>query len=159
MAWWKNSDSIPKELSSLLERKERILAWAHHQGGLLAATNVGLISTDAHEVKRIPWTSTLSAKWDAPLLTIALTPDLESLGWLVPEPGQLPVAVRDRVTAFVIVDRVRRFGDQEVRFIAHKSDSGVEWLTIAQDQDWANSPIGQASILAELQVLRSTFGI
>jgi hypothetical protein len=46
-----------------------------------------------------------------------------------------------------------------VRFIAHKSDSGIEWLTIAQDQNWADSAIGQASINAEVDALRSTFGI
>lgn len=159
MAWWKSAQQEPRELNELLERKERILAWAHHQGGLIAATTVGLISTDAHEIKRIPWTHTLAAKWEAPLLTVSLAPDLSNLGWLIEEPGQLPVAVRDRVTAAVVVDRVRRFDDQEVRFIAHKSDIGIEWLTIAQDQDWADSAIGQASINAEVEALRSTFGI
>ncbi len=159
MAWWKTAESVPTELLNLLERKERILAWTKHQGGLIAATNVGLISTDMHEEKRIPWTHILSAKWDAPLLTVALAPDLQNLGWLIDQPGQLPVAVRDRVTASVIVDRVRLFQDYEVRFIAHKSQSGVEWLTIAQDDNWAQSAVGKASIAAELESLRSTFGI
>lgn len=159
MAIFKNAQSIPAELTGLLERRERVLAWSEHNGGLIAATTLGIISTDAHESKRIPWTSTLSAKWEDPLLTIALVPDMATVAWILAEPGRLPVAIRDRVTNMVVVDRLRRFNDQEVRFIAHRVDGGIEWLTIAQDLSWANSPVGQASIESELVQLRSTLGI
>lgn len=159
MAIFKRAEPIPAAIYDLLERRERVLAWSEHQGGFIAATSLGILSTDSHESKRIPWTHTLSAKWDAPLLTVALAPDMATVGWLISEPGQLPIAIRDRVTNGVLVDRIRRFNDQEVRFIAHRIDTGIEWLTIAQDPTWANSPIGKASIDSELDQLRSTLGI
>lgn len=159
MPLFTRTEPIPLPLSSLLERRERVLAWAQHQGGFIAATSLGIVSTDHHESKRILWSQTLSAKWDAPLLTVALAPDLSAIGWLIAEPGQLPIAIRDRVTSGVLVDRIRRFEEQEVRFIAHRTPTGIEWLTIAQDNVWATSLIGKASIDSELEQLRSTFGI
>ena len=159
MGFFKRAETLPQELSSVLERRERVLAWSEHQGGLIAVTTLGIISTDAHESKRISWSQTLSAKWDAPLLTVSLAPDMTPVGWMIPEPGQLPAAIRDRVTSAVVVDRVRKFNDQEVRFIAHRAQRGIEWLTIAQDPDWAKSPIGVASIESELASLRATLGI
>ncbi len=159
MAWWNRDNGVPSELAGLLLPNERILAWATHHSGVIAATTQALVSTDHHDSKRIPWTHVLSAKWEGSMLTINLAPDLSSLGWLIDEPGQLPVAVRDRVTAHIVVDRTRRFNDQEVRFIAHRGETDIEWLTIAQDADWAHSPQGQASIQAELVSLRSTLGV
>ena len=159
MAIFNRSSNIPGQLTELLERRERVLAWSEHHGGLIAATTLGILSTDAHESKRIPWTQTLSAKWDAPLLTVAVAPDLSTMGWMISEPGQLPAVIRDRVTSGVVVDRIRLFNEHEVRFIAHRAQQGIEWLTIAQDPDWAATPIGASSIESELAQLRSTLGI
>lgn len=160
ISFWGAKQLAPEILRQALTSKERILAWAAHGGGVVAATNFGIISIDNHDATRILWTEVIAGKWEPPLMTVTCLPDLKTLGWQLEEPGELPQAIRDRITAHVIIDRTISFpGHASVRFIALRTTTGIRWLTNAQDEDWAVSTDGQAAIAVELGNLRALLGI
>ena len=160
MRLWKKPEPLPVQLQDALLPKEKVFSWAHHGGGLVAATDLGIITIDNHDATRIPWAVAIAGKWEPPLLTVTCLPDMSSVGWQLDDPGMLPQAVRDRITAHVLIDRVINFpGHGTVRFIATRTAEGVKWLTNSQDETWAKSPAGQAAISAELATLRSALGI
>lgn len=160
MGLWKKAEPLPPPLAAVLEHKEKVFSWAQHGGGFLAATDLGIISIDNHDSTRIPWSQAIAGKWEPPLLTVTCLPDMDTVGWQLDDPGMLPQAVRDRITAHVLIDRAVNFpGHGSVRFVATKSADGVKWLTNSQDEAWAQSPEGSAAIQAELASLRSALGI
>mgnify|MGYP006286334709 FL=1 len=157
------TEPIPTSIATQLGKGEQVLAWAEHSGGLVAVTNLSFISLDAHESKCIRWFDTLSAKWDAPVLTLVVAhgdQSPESFAWRFENPGLVPTAVRDRVTAVVIADRMMNVPEVgRVRFIARRTPDGVQWTTVAEPEVQVNSPDIQTRIRTALQSLRSTLGI
>ena len=160
MPLWKRSEPLPSQLQEVLAPKEKVFSWARHGGGFLAATDLGIISIDSHDSTKIPWQLAIAGKWEPPLLSVTCLPHMTVAAWQLDDPGMLPQAVRDRITAHVLIDRVINFpGHASVRFVATKSPDGVKWLTNAQDQTWADSPEGKSAISAQLADLRSALGI
>lgn len=160
MSFWQKSDSTPAEVTAVLLPKEKIFSWARHGGGFVAATNLGIISIDKHDATRIRWDDAIAGKWEPPLLTVTCLPAMNVVGWQIDDPGMLPQAVRDRITAHVLIDRVVTFpGHGTVRFVARKTVDGVRWLTNSQDVDWAESSEGKSAIEAELAQLRASLGV
>ena len=128
---------LPADVRSqlALSDKERILAWVDDGSGRL-----GVASETALHLQRNPpaysrfsWDQIESAGYDSDVLTITLVPELDSSLLRVPvgPDPDLPVVVRDRVTASVVVDRfVPLEGDLGVRIIGRRGDHGaVFWRT------------------------------
>ncbi len=164
MSIFQKSESTPAELKSLVQRGDQLLAWARHNGGLIAVTKRHLISIDHHETNRIPWELTLQAKWDEPLLLIVLQGQTQGepihMAWTMDEPGEVPSAVRDRVTAAVLVDQVREVQDiGRVRFIARRGPDTVSWIALPDNREAAGTDIGAQRIREGLAEIQSIFGI
>jgi hypothetical protein len=82
------------------------------------------------------------------------------MSWLIQEPGLIPVAVRDRVTAAVVVDQFREIeGVGRVLFIARRVFDDIVWTAVPDSQDRANTHEGQQAINAELSILQAYLGI
>lgn len=138
------------------------LASASHGGGTLTADLHGLTSVDSHETFVIPWSQCLAASWQDSLLTVTTWVDGEVAqhAWRLLDPGRMPEVVRDRVSSVVLIDQRQTFTPGGmVRFVARRSGDGVEWLTLAEDRDWAASEIGARSITVALDDLRSSLGV
>jgi len=164
MSLLRRGENVPKELAELIERGDHVLAWTVHNGGLLAATKRSLISIDHHEPNRIPWETTLQAKWDEPILIVLVQPDSSSaatqMAWSLPEPGQLPAVVRDRVTGTVLVDQVRDVaGVGRVRFVARRGTQAVSWVAIPDDDSVVKAQGSAEIIQAALAEIQAIFGI
>lgn len=164
MAWLKRSPVLPAELEKLLVGQGRLLAWAQHSGGFIAVTNKSLVNVDSHSTSITPWSESLQAKWEPPQLTIVfqgpndLTP--ETRAWMLAEDSQLPRAVRDRVTAAVVLDRVYELPTAgKVRFVARKDENQAYWSALGDDLEASQSVAGQLEIAKAMAELRSTFGI
>jgi hypothetical protein len=164
VAWFKQKTSIPAELAAAITSEGRLLSWAEHSGGLIAVTMNSLVSISDHEVTTTPWSESLQAKWEPPHLTVIfqsqtdVAPILKS--WKLDEDSQLPRAVRDRVTAAVVIDRVFELPNAgRVRFIARKDENRAYWSAIADDLPASQSAVGQQEIEKALAELRSSFGI
>jgi hypothetical protein len=164
MGIWPKREKLPNELARVIPRGHKVLAWAHVGGGFIAATSEALINVDPHEASVIPWGYTLQARWESPLLrvTVQTTPQSSpfEMSWLINEPGLIPVAVRDRVTAAVVIDQFREIeGVGRVLFIARRVFEKIVWTAVPDNQDLANTEAGQEAINAELNILRANFGI
>lgn len=153
--------SIPEQLAENLVKNERVLAWANHPGGVVAVTNLALISLDHHERVRIPWELTVSGKWDEPLLVVTLQENLGGVptqrAWNLAQPGLVPTAVRERITTAQVFDQVKEVPEVGiVRFIARQGPQGISWDYLTDENISTDS---QTHIKNALSQLRQTLGI
>lgn len=155
---------MPTELASAVAPQGRLLAWASHSGGHIAATKNALIEIDDQATTVTPWTDSVQAKWEPPKLTVVFQGQTDlsptSRSWILDEASQLPRAVRDRVTSAVVVDRVFELPNAgRVRFVARKDETNVYWSAVADDLAASQTQIGQIEIAKAVAELRATFGI
>ena len=164
MEWFRGSNPAPSQIKEQISKPDRLLAWATHRAGLVAVTTRFLISIDSDVVNRIPWNLSLQARWDPPQMTLITQVDgeqsAETRSWILDEPGSVPLVIRDRVTAAVLIDRVRELPNAgQVRFIARRNGQAIEWTTVADDVVAAKSEIGTKEVSDTLHELKSAFGI
>jgi hypothetical protein len=164
MGWFKQAPALPPELAQAITNEGRLLDWARCSVGLLAVTKDSLVEVSGDQVTITPWTESLQAKWEPPSLTVIFQgqndPKPIARSWILDESSQLPLAVRDRVTCAVVVDRVFELPNAgKVRFVARKDEKRAHWSVIADDQRASESELGQEEIAKALLELRSSFGI
>ncbi len=164
MSWFKQAPAMPPELAQAVSSQGRLLDWTSHSTGLIAVTKESLVDLSGDKAIVTPWTDSLQAKWEPPLLTVIFQGQQDekptAKSWTLDEASQLPRAVRDRVTSAVVVDRVFELPNAgRVRFVARKDEKRTYWSVIADDQNASQSDIGQDEIAKALAELRSTFGI
>ena len=82
---------------------------------------------------RLGWDQIEHASYEAGMLTVTLTPELDSAVLRVPvgEDRDLPVVVRDRVSASVVIDRFEPLdGEVGVRMVGRRAaDGAITWRT------------------------------
>ena len=155
---------MPPEILELLPKSDRLLAWTNHQTGLIAASDHHLVSISDLANCVIPWESSLQAKWQPPNLTLVTKVDsdssINSQTWILDSPGQMPLVVRDRVTATVVIDRLLELKSAgRVRFIARRKGELIEWITVAEDDQSLDGQSGAIEVSLALNQLRAAFGI
>ena len=131
---WKRAELDP-DVYSLLEvrPKERVLAWADDGAGRpVVATETALhLQRVPPDYARFGWEQIERASYEAGTLTVVLGDSLGGATLRVPVGTErdLPVVVRDRITASVVVDRfVALSGDAGVRIVGRRAaDGGVIW--------------------------------
>ncbi|HEX5018370.1 MAG TPA: hypothetical protein VFX15_12390 [Actinomycetes bacterium] len=126
---------VPDAVRSRLDLREgeRILAWADDgHGRLVVASETALhLQRTPPDYTRFGWEQIEHASYDSGVMTIELGPELGSASLRVPvgTGRELPVAIRDRITASVVVDRfIPLVDDRGVRIIGRRSTGGdVTW--------------------------------
>jgi hypothetical protein len=133
---WRKPTLDPQVRDQLeLGPRERVLAWADDGAGrLIVASQAGLhLQRTPPLYSRIGWEQIERATYDSGTLAVTLVPQLDSATLRVPvgDARDLPVVVRDRVTASVLVDRfVPLDGDAGVRIVGRRAADGVvTWRT------------------------------
>jgi hypothetical protein len=164
MSWFKKNPAMPAELAEAVAPEGRLLDWSTHASGLLAVTKNSLIDLTEQVTTITPWSESVQAKWEPPRLTVVFQGEMEqsptTRSWILDEASQLPRAVRDRVTATVVVDRLFELPNAgKVRFVARKDENRSYWTAIAEDQVASQTEIGQQEIAKAVVELRSAFGI
>ena len=164
MRFFDRQEPISASLIQLIPKNERLLAWTQTVTGFIAVTDVSLVSIDESAAKVIPWEFALQARWEPPELFVVVQAEQSELPkqliFNLVAPGLVPIAVRDRVTAAVLVDQVEEItGVGRVRFIARRNKKGVTWTTVADDADLARTPEGIVEVSKVLGHLQATFGI
>jgi hypothetical protein len=126
---------IPDEISSAvaLDRGERALAWTtDDQGRHIVATDRGLVlQRRPPAYDRIDWELIDQASYDDGVISLTLVPDgdgaVTHLRVPVGDAPELPIAVRDRVTASIVVNQhVPLEGRKGVRVVARRGSVNEE---------------------------------
>lgn len=135
MKWRREAlDASVREQLDLLP-KERVLAWVDDGAGrLVVATETALhLQRVPPEYARFGWEQIERASYEVGVLSVTLTPDLAAVTLRVPvgDGRELPVVVRDRVTASIVVDRFMPLeGDTGVRIVGRRAaDGSTTWRT------------------------------
>jgi hypothetical protein len=126
-----------------LEQGERPIAWARGPSTrdgrdvFVVATDRALHVGPLANPPRIPWDRVVKAMWDEPVLNLVVQArpgePPRRLPVRLEEPGEVPVVVRERVMAsIVIMQHVPLRGEKGVRLVARRgSDDGrVRWSAV-----------------------------
>ena len=127
--------ALPREVRDALDLrpKERVLAWADDGGGrAIVATETALhLQRTPPAYTRFGWEQIEHATYEGGVMTVTLVPELGSATLRIPvgERRELPIAIRDRVTSSVVVDRfVPLTDDAGVRIVGRRSGAGeITW--------------------------------
>lgn len=95
----------PRALTAVVLPGERLLAWGRtDDGGPVGVTTRALYLPDAGAVVRVPHERIAAATWEDPDLVVTLVgPRATRYRLLLDDPGDVPPALRERVTASIVV--------------------------------------------------------
>jgi hypothetical protein len=130
MRWSSKAGRLPVRGELDLARGERVLASATTRGGsYVVVTSTALhLPTAAGGFVRLPWEQIEQARWENGRLSVHEPGGEHQVG--LPEPGSVPEAVRERVTATIVVDHPARLpGGARVRIAGRRAIGGdrVRW--------------------------------
>ncbi|WP_433375743.1 hypothetical protein [Streptosporangium sp. CA-115845] len=110
---------LPAEIRGTVDPGDRVLTYAEGPGGYVIAADRALYLGG----ERLPWFQVDRGAWDEEGLTVVTT-DGRSYRALLPEPGRIPEAVRERVTASIVVNHyVPLDARGGVRLVARRADA------------------------------------
>lgn len=148
--WPGRRRALPPELRPPLAGGERVVAWAPvPPDGAVVATDLGLFLPGRPE--RLGWHEIHKATWDGRRLVVtpgrvvrtrpgyAVTVDAPAVTVPLPDPRDVPYAVRTRVTRSVSVTTHRRVPGGGVRVVARRVP-GVDGLSWAVRYDEGTDP-------------------
>ena len=129
----------PRKVRALVTRDERVLAWAAASDGYVAVTNLGLWLPERSE--RLGWHQIHKATWVSPRLTVIpavevgegdgyrIMADDAPVVFALPEPGDVPVRLRERVTRSVAYTRHHPLPGGGVRVVGRRvaGADGLAW--------------------------------
>ena len=148
-----------------IDPREKIVSWGSHgaAGGekYLVATDRALYLNEAGE--RLAWDRITKATWDEPILELVVAgPPTRRLRLTVDRSGDLPAAVRDRVTASVVVsERLDLGGGQGATAVARRSseDGSIRWSVVFDRGLDPSDPTLREAADSALSDLRDSLGI
>ncbi len=115
---------------------------------------------------RVPWDRVVRANWDEPLLTIVIQPRpgarSQSLAVRLPEPGNLPVVLRERVTASIVLQQhVLLMGERGARITARRDSdtAAIRWAVTFDAGLNSRDPDLRQRADEALAELRAQFGV
>ncbi len=167
---------VPADLRERLSipRSEKVIAWGSGpmtrpgeslpSRGYLAATDLAFYAEGPGE--RVTWDRISRASWEEPVLEVVLEDEAGAVsGRLrleVDLSWDLPAAVRDRVTASVVISEMIDLGDGvRARMAARRPNdhADIRWTVVFDAGADPTDPQLQARARAALADLRSSLGI
>jgi hypothetical protein len=155
-------------VKALVGPGERVLAWTYARGGsVVAASTLAAYLPDPDrtgEPTRLPYEQVASASWDEPVLdVVTVGPRRRRFVLELDEPGRVPVIVRDRVTASILVsERVQLVGTLGARITARRAPAGdaeVTWNVVFDAGLDPADPALRAAADAAIESLRASTGL
>ncbi|MEU4403702.1 hypothetical protein AB0F88_04200 [Streptosporangium sp. NPDC023963] len=147
---------MPSEVRAALAPGDRVLAYAEGPDGYVIAADKALYLGG----ERLPWFQVDRGVWDEEGLTVGTT-DGRSHRALLPEPGRIPEAVRERVTASIVVNQyVPLDARGGVRLVARKADADrLIWEFVFDSGLDPEDPGLRALAEQALEETRRSFGV
>lgn len=147
---------MPSEVRTAVAPADRVLTYAEGAGGYVIATDRALYLGGM----RLPWFQVERGVWDEEGLTVVTT-EGESHRAPLPEPGRIPEAVRERVTASIVVNHyVPLDARGGVRLVARKTDDDRMVWRFVFDPDLDPADPGLRALAEQaLEETRRSFGV
>jgi len=147
---------MPPEVRAAAVPGDRVLAYAEGPDGYVIAADKALYLGG----ERVPWFQVDRGVWDEEGLTVTTT-DGRSRRVLLPEPGRIPEAVRERVIASIVVNHyVPLDARGGVRLVARKADADrLIWEFVFDAGLDPDDPGLRALAEQALEETRRSFGV
>ncbi|WP_326820963.1 hypothetical protein OHA77_09670 [Streptosporangium sp. NBC_01639] len=147
---------MPAEVRTAVAPTDRVLTYAGGPDGYVIATDRALYLGGT----RLPWFQVDRGVWDEQGLTVVTTAG-ESYRALLPEPGRIPEAVRERVTASILVNQYAPLDARGgVLLVARKTDDDrVVWEFVFDAGLDPADPGLRALAEQALEETRRSFGV
>jgi hypothetical protein len=163
---------LPDHVAEAMPSEESVRTWATGKASVrgetayLIASERALYVDDPSGRVRIPWDRVLKAKWVDPTLEVLTQPGpggvTRMLRFRLDETGEMPVVVRERVTASIVVtEHVPLDGQRGVRVVARSdSDTGdIRWSMVFDQGLDSSDPDLRSRADEALARVRSQMGI
>lgn len=140
--WPRRRPALPAFARAWLDPDERMLAFARTSyDELVVATTGGLWITEHGEPRRLAWEHIVTARWNGNALTVTAAAEVApqimrrrpALVLPLPEPGDVPRAVRQRVDRSVAASHRRSLpGGSTVLLVARRVSGrdGLAWYAV-----------------------------
>ncbi len=160
------ASSAPPEVRELPAPGERVIAWGRAGGGepvVVTATALYLPAGNGR-ADRLPFERIASASWVDPVLEIhTVGPARRRHAVRLAEPGRVPPAVRERVTASIVVTEHVTLGPGAgARITARRGPSGEDpatWNVVFDPGLDPSDPALRAAADAAIERLREATGL
>jgi hypothetical protein len=162
----------PARASLTLVDGERPIAWASGPGSsagdpaYVVATDRALHVGALWSPSRIPWDRIVKAGWDDPVLELVVQPQpggrSEVVRLRIDEAGEVPVVVRERVTASIVVQQHLELDAEKGALAVARRDSDtgeLRWAVVFDPGLDPADPRLRARADAALADLRSQLGV
>jgi hypothetical protein len=161
---WRRSPLDPAVKEQLdLRPREKILAWVDDGAGrVVVASETALhLQRTPPSYSRVGWEQVERASYDSGTLTVVLVPEQGSATLRIPvgDGRELPVVVRDRVTASILVNRfVPLRGEAGVRIVGRRQENGQVLWRSELDPGLAEDAGAQKAAALALTEVRAEVG-
>lgn len=147
---------MPSEVRAAAVPGDRVLTYAEGPDGYVIAADKALYLGG----ERVPWFQVDRGVWDEEGLTVTTT-DGRSHRALLPEPGRVPEAVRERVIASIVVNHyVPLDARGGVRLVARRADADrLIWEFVFDPGLDPDDPGLRALAEQALEETRRSFGV
>ncbi|MBB2912108.1 hypothetical protein FHS43_003388 [Streptosporangium becharense] len=147
---------MPAEVRAAVDPADRVLTYAEGPDGYVIAADRALYLAGT----RMPWFHVDRGVWDEEGLTVVTT-DGRSHRARLPEPGRVPEAVRERVTASIVVSQyVPLDARGGVRLVARRAeDDRLVWEFVFDSGLDPDDPGLRATAEQALEETRRSFGV
>ncbi|MEV7007780.1 hypothetical protein [Streptosporangium sp. NPDC051022] len=146
----------PAEVRAAVAPTDRVLTYAEGPDGYVIATDKALYLGGS----RLPWFQVDRGTWDEEGLTVVTTAG-QTHRALLPEPGRVPEAVRERVTASIVVSQYAPLDARGgVRLVARRTDDDrMIWEFVFDPGMDPTDPGLRALAEQALEETRRSFGV
>ncbi|MER5322623.1 hypothetical protein [Streptosporangium roseum] len=147
---------MPAEVRAAVVPPDRVLTYAEGPDGHVIATDRALYLGGT----RLPWFQVDRGVWDEEGLTVVTTAG-EAHRALLPEPGRIPEAVRERVTASIVVNQYAPLDARGgVRLVARRTDDDRMIWEFVFDSGMDPADPGLRALAEQaLEETRRSFGV
>ncbi|GAA2870337.1 hypothetical protein GCM10010517_30530 [Streptosporangium fragile] len=147
---------MPAEVRAAVDPADRVLTYAEGPDGYVIAADRALYLGGT----RMPWFQVDRGSWDEEGLTVVTT-DGRSHRARLPEPGRVPEAVRERVTASIVVNQyVPLDARGGVRLVARRAEADrLVWEFVFDAGLDSDDPGLRALAEQALEETRRSFGV
>lgn len=155
----------PPEVRHVVEHGERVIAWGRDGRGDIVAVSTSALylptASGAHE--RLGFETVASVGWAQETLTVTLVgPQARRFLIRLDEPGEVPAAVRERVTASIALsERVVLGPGVGARITARRvpNRDGLTWNVVFEPGADPADPVLRGLAAAAIEELRSSTGL